>query len=103
QVEVSPHWFVPHVEGTLELVAGLTKPRPIGGWVIATRAIGPAQCEVKVPEDGRFTMNLPAGSYRFAGTRSNLKGCRALNPVVLKPRPSRSRGGPAIAVVTCDA
>jgi hypothetical protein len=103
QVELNATQFVPPVAGTLQLVAALSQP--LDGVVTATNATG-ARCTVTVPSNGEFTMNLPAGTYRFTGTSPEFhRGstpCRATYPVVLEPRSIRSQGPPALAAVTCD-
>jgi len=103
QVEVNATQVVPPLGGALQLVAAVSQP--LNGVVTATNATG-ARCTVAVPSNGEFTMNLPAGTYWLTGTSPRFNGgstpCRATYPVVLRPRPNRSFGGPVLAIVTCD-
>jgi hypothetical protein len=105
QIAVGATKFVPPIEGTLQLAAGLTKPRPIDGVVTATNDAR-ARCTVTVPSDGRFTMNLDAGTYRFTATSPKFNRgtslCRARYPVTLEPRSNRSQGPLVVVAVTCD-
>ena len=103
QVAASPSEFVPPVAGRLQLVTLLTKP--LNGVVTATNAAG-QRCTVTVPSNGQFTMYLDPGTYHFTGTsprfESGSSPCRAPYPVVLRPRPIRSNGPSADAIVNCD-
>jgi hypothetical protein len=103
QVAVSATQVVSSVDGMLQLQAAVTEP--LSGVVTATNAAG-ARCTVTVPRNGRFTMNLAAGTYRFTGTSPKFRGgsspCRATYPVVLEPRSIRSQGPSAAVVVICD-
>ena len=102
-VVVDATQFVPPIAGTLQLVAAVSQP--LNGVVTATDATG-ERCTVSVPSNGEFTMNLPAGTYRFTATSPKFNGgstpCRATYPVVLQPRSIRSLGPAALAAVTCD-
>jgi hypothetical protein len=102
---VSATQSVPPVEATLQLAAGLTAPRPIDGVVTATND-AVKRCTATVPSNGRFTMNLDAGTYRFTATSPKFNDgsspCRARVPLTLEPRSNQSQGPLVIVTVTCD-
>jgi hypothetical protein len=58
-------------------------------WAGTVHVHGPVSSTVNTDAQGRFTVRLPAGRYRFTATSASYDGgratCRALHPVVLHP------------------